>query len=82
MPRHARAAPPGRSLVAPPKAGISVWLELPAGTDAAGVLARAEGVTAVVGTDFGGDDNTIRLAYSYVSPEEIDLGIQRLAAAV
>jgi DNA-binding transcriptional MocR family regulator len=35
----------------------------------------------VIGTDFGGDDNTIRLAYSYVSSEEIDLGIRRLAAA-
>ena len=39
-------------------------------------------MTAVLGTDFGGADNTIRLAYSYVSPDEIDLGIARLAAAV
>jgi DNA-binding transcriptional MocR family regulator len=65
-----------------PEGGYFIWLELPAGTEAKHVLERAEGVTAVIGTDFGGDDNTIRLAYSYVSPEEIDLGIQRLAAAI
>ena len=46
------------------------------------MLERAEGVTAVLGTDFGGADNTIRLAYSFVSPDEIDDGIARLASAV
>ena len=46
------------------------------------MLDRAEGVTAVLGTDFGGNYNTIRLAYSYVSPEEIEAGIERLAAAL
>ena len=38
------------------------------------VLERAEGVTAVLGTDFGGRHNTLRLAYSFVSPDEIDDG--------
>jgi DNA-binding transcriptional MocR family regulator len=65
-----------------PEGGYFVWLELPEGTSAREVLDRAEGVTAVLGTDFGGGANTIRLAYSYVSPEEIDEGIGRLAAAV
>jgi 2-aminoadipate transaminase len=65
-----------------PQGGYFVWLELPQGTSAKQVLERAEGVTAVLGTDFGGAYNTIRLAYSYVSPDEIAVGIERLAAAV
>ena len=52
-------------------------------SNAGEVLERAEaGVTAVLGTDFGGAANTIRLAYSYVSPDEIDEGVERLAALV
>ena len=65
-----------------PEGGYFIWLELPEGTDAAEVTKRAEGVTAVLGTDFGGAPNTLRLAYSYVSPDEIDEGVSRLAAAV
>jgi 2-aminoadipate transaminase len=65
-----------------PEGGYFIWLELPEGTNAKDVLDRAEGVTAVLGTDFGGPPNTIRLAYSFVSPDEIDAGIERLAAAV
>jgi len=65
-----------------PDGGYFVWLELPEGTDAAEVMKRAEGVTAVLGSDFGGAPNTIRLAFSYVSPDEIDEGVSRLAAAI
>jgi DNA-binding transcriptional MocR family regulator len=65
-----------------PEGGYFIWLELPQGTSAQQVLERAEGVTAVLGTDFGGGYNTLRLAFSYVSPEEIELGIERLAAAL
>ena len=65
-----------------PEGGYFVWLELPEETDAAEVAKRAEGVTFVLGTDFGGAANTARLAYSFVSPEEIDLGVERLAAAL
>ena len=65
-----------------PDGGYFIWLELPEGTDAAEVMKRAQGVTAVLGTDFGGAPNTLRLAYSYVSPDEIDEGVSRLAAAV
>ena len=64
-----------------PEGGYFIWLELPEGTNAAEVLARAEGVTAVLGTYFGGAPNTLRLAYSFVSPDEIEVGIERLASA-
>ena len=43
---------------------------------------QAEGVTAVAGPDFGGPPNTMRLAYSFVSPDEIETGVERLAAAL
>ena len=46
------------------------------------MIDRAEGVTAVPGTDFGGPPNTLRLAFSFASPDEIDTGVERLAAAV
>jgi DNA-binding transcriptional MocR family regulator len=65
-----------------PAGGYFTWLELPDGVDAAEVMARAEGVTAVLGTDFGGPPNTLRLAYSYVAPEEIETGVERLATAL
>lgn len=65
-----------------PHGGFFTWLTLPTGTDAKDVIARAEGVTAVPGSDFGGPANTMRLAYSFVSPDEIDTGVERLAAAV
>jgi DNA-binding transcriptional MocR family regulator len=65
-----------------PEGGYFIWLELPDGTSAKQVLERAEGVTAVLGTDFGGGYNTMRLAYSFVSPDEIDEGVARLAAAI
>jgi DNA-binding transcriptional MocR family regulator len=65
-----------------PQGGYFTWLELPDGTDAAAVAARAEGVTLVLGTDFGGPGNSVRLAYSFVSPAEIDTGVERLAAAL
>jgi len=65
-----------------PEGGYFIWLELPAGANAKDVLGRAKGVTAVLGTDFGGAPNTVRLAFSFVSPEEIDAGVERLAAAI
>jgi DNA-binding transcriptional MocR family regulator len=65
-----------------PKGGYFIWLELPVGTVAKDVIARAEGVTAVAGPDFGGAAHTMRLAYSFVSPDEMDAGVERLAKAV
>jgi 2-aminoadipate transaminase len=65
-----------------PEGGYFLWLDLPAGTDAADLLARGEeaGVTFVAGEDFGGPPNSARLAYSFVSTDEIGEGVRRLAA--
>ena len=58
-----------------PEGGYFIWLELP------NEVQKVPGVTFVPGTDFGGAPNTARLAFSYVSPEEIREGIRRLSAA-
>jgi 2-aminoadipate transaminase len=66
-----------------PEGGYFLWAELD-GVDAGELLSRAEaaGVTFVKGTDFGGDPDSLRLAYSFVSPDEIADGVARLAAAI
>ncbi len=66
-----------------PDGGYFLWAELD-GVDAGELLSRAEaaGVTFVKGTDFGGDPDSLRLAYSFVSPGEIADGVARLAAAI
>jgi DNA-binding transcriptional MocR family regulator len=58
-----------------PEGGYFIWLELPHDVQ------EVPGVAFVKGTDFGGAPNTARLAFSYVSPEEIREGIRRLSAA-
>ena len=67
-----------------PEGGYFVWAELEDGVDAADVQKRAEqaGVTFVKGADFGGPPESLRLAYSFVSPDEVAEGIARLASAV
>jgi 2-aminoadipate transaminase len=67
-----------------PDGGYFIWLDLAADVDAAELLARAEeaGVTFVKGADFGGPPSSLRLAFSYVSPDEIREGVARLAALV
>jgi 2-aminoadipate transaminase len=66
-----------------PEGGYFLWAEL-GGIDAGELLARAEaaGVTFVKGTDFDGGPDTLRLAYSFVSVDEIAEGVSRLAAAL
>jgi DNA-binding transcriptional MocR family regulator len=66
-----------------PEGGYFIWLELD-GVDTTELLPRAEaaGVTFVQGTDFGGPTSSLRLAFSYVSPAEIDEGVARLASVV
>ncbi|MEX2211630.1 MAG: PLP-dependent aminotransferase family protein [Gaiellaceae bacterium] len=65
-----------------PQGGYFLWAEL--GRDTAELLARAEeaGVAFVKGSDFfpggQGGRTAARLAYSFVSPEEIDEGIARV----
>ena len=65
-----------------PEGGYFIWLQLPAGADSREILARADGVAAVAGSDFTAPASCIRLAYSFAAPDEIDAGIERLAAAV
>src|SRR3954447_19929327 len=70
---------------AAPQGGYFMWVELPEGFDVA-ALQRAgseRDVVFVPGTDFllEGGENTLRLAYSGVTPEQIDEGITRLAEA-
>ena len=68
-----------------PEGGYFIWLDVPSGPDTAELLGKAEaaGVTFVKGTDFfvpgGGGERSLRLAYSFVSPEEIAEGIAKLA---
>ena len=68
-----------------PEGGYFMWVELPEGTDVDALFAAAgeRDVTFVKGTDFllEGGSNTLRLAYSGVTPEQIDEGIGRLAEA-
>ena len=70
-----------------PEGGYFVWLELPSGPSSAELLVEAEeaGVTFVKGTDFfadGAGEHALRLAFSFVSPDEIAEGVARLAALV
>jgi DNA-binding transcriptional MocR family regulator len=68
-----------------PEGGYFIWVALPEGTNVNALLdaASERGVTFVKGTDFvlDGGENTLRLAYSGVTPAQIDEGIARLAAA-
>jgi len=68
-----------------PQGGYFMWVALPDGTDVNALFAAAaeRGVAFVKGTDFllEGGHNTLRLAYSGVTPEQIDTGIARLADA-
>ncbi|MGZ4186815.1 MAG: aminotransferase-like domain-containing protein [Solirubrobacteraceae bacterium] len=68
----------------PPDGGYFLWVELPEGADVDVLFenARANGVVFVKGTDFmiEGGQNSLRLAFSGVTPEEIDEGVKRLAA--
>jgi DNA-binding transcriptional MocR family regulator len=69
-----------------PEGGYFMWVELPEAVDVAELepAAKERGVVFVKGTDFllEGGQNTLRLAYSGVTPDEIGEGISRLADAV
>jgi 2-aminoadipate transaminase len=68
-----------------PEGGYFMWVTLPAGTDVNTLhkAASEQGVAFVKGTDFviEGGENTLRLAYSGVTEEQIDEGVARLAQA-
>jgi 2-aminoadipate transaminase len=79
------ACPPGTTW-SKPEGGYFVWVDLPQELDSGELLPRGEdaGVTFVKGSDFypagDGGGHSARLAYSYVSPEEIAKGMARLGA--
>jgi 2-aminoadipate transaminase len=70
----------------PPQGGYFMWVVLPEEISVAELetAAAQRGVIFVKGTDFllEGGENTLRLAYSGVTPAQIDEGISRLAEAV
>jgi 2-aminoadipate transaminase len=65
--------------------GYFLWVDLPQGTDVNALFdaAAARGVQFVKGTDFvlEGSESSLRLAYSGVTPEQIEVGVRRLAEA-
>ncbi len=69
----------------PPEGGYFMWVELPEGTDVDALFGAAKdaGVVFVKGTDFliEGGQNALRLAYSGVTPDQVDEGVSRLATA-
>lgn len=68
-----------------PDGGYFMWVTFPEGLDGDALFdaAAERGVKIVKGSDFLIDDakNAIRLAYSGVTPDEIDEGVRRLAEA-
>jgi DNA-binding transcriptional MocR family regulator len=69
-----------------PDGGYFLWVDLPSDVDVEKLhpAATARGVAVVKGTDFliEGGRSSLRLAYSAVTPDQIDEGVRRLAAAI
>ncbi|GGM10818.1 PLP-dependent aminotransferase family protein [Dactylosporangium sucinum] len=70
-----------------PDGGYFLWVELPEDVDTTEletVAARDFGVAVVKGSDFllDGGRHSVRLAYSAVLTDQVDEGVQRLAAAI
>jgi DNA-binding transcriptional MocR family regulator len=68
-----------------PDGGYFMWVELPRGTDVGALFTAAaeRGVQFVKGSDFvlEGYESALRLAFSGVTPAEIEEGVSRLADA-
>ena len=68
-----------------PQGGYFLWVDLPDGTDVDALAAAAgeRGVQIVKGSDFvlDGGKSSFRIAYSGVTPAEIEEGVRRLAGA-
>ena len=79
----ARELPDARFVV--PAGGYFLWVDLPEGVSVADLdqLARGRGVVFVKGTDFllEGGDSSFRIAYSGVTPDQIETAVSRLADA-
>jgi 2-aminoadipate transaminase len=65
-----------------PEGGLFTWLRLPGNPDGREVLRRAEGVTARDGTSFGAVSSALRLCFAAAQPDELEAGVERLAAAL
>jgi DNA-binding transcriptional MocR family regulator len=68
-----------------PEGGYFLWIDLPEGADVSAMFdaAAARGVQFVKGTDFvlDGGGSSLRLAYSGVTPAQIEEGVRLLAQA-
>jgi DNA-binding transcriptional MocR family regulator len=68
-----------------PEGGYFLWVDLPTGTDVTAIFdaAARRGVQFVKGTEFmlEGGESSLRLAYSGVTPEQIETGVRVLAEA-
>jgi DNA-binding transcriptional MocR family regulator len=68
-----------------PEGGYFLWVEFPRGTDVDALFGAAaeRGVQFVKGSDFvlEGGESSLRLAYSGVTPAQIEEGVRRLTAA-
>jgi 2-aminoadipate transaminase len=70
-----------------PQGGLFLWGMLPKGMDTTELfkVAVKRKVAFVPGTSFyalGGGENTMRLNFSYSNPEQIQVGIERLAGVL
>jgi DNA-binding transcriptional MocR family regulator len=69
-----------------PGGGYFLWLDLEPGTDTGALLneAKGEGVAFVAGPDFmiEGGENSLRLSFASVPPEQIGEGVSRIATAL
>jgi len=70
-----------------PEGGFFLWLQMSGGGDALALLRRGyqEGVSFVPGANFYSDKperDKVRLAFSFLSPAEIQEGVHRLSRAV
>ena len=76
----------GEARFVSPEGGYFLWVELPDEVDTEQLLAAASerGVVFVKGSDFmlEGGRNALRLAYSGVTPDQIEEGVRRLAEAL
>jgi DNA-binding transcriptional MocR family regulator len=70
-----------------PRGGFFLWLTLPAGMSVGALreAAREQGVLFVPGTGFfagGGGERNLRLAFSFLPPDEIEQGVAIMAQAI
>ena len=70
-----------------PEGGMFLWMTLPEGSDTTELLKAAinKGVAFVPGAPFyatGGGERYLRVSFSYVTEQQIEEGIKRLALAI